>query len=328
MSLIASVVELDRRAGASDEDRPAWLAERKGGITATELRDLMIHKISEKRLIDMKLGRKPESDWTGPYAAYGKEREPEIAREVAQRWNIMPETRLFHAADEPRFMCSPDGIGVNFDELIQGCEIKTAELSLAPWDPAFHELGYDVQCQWCMRVTGAKRWLLAHEERHGVPGDFWPGERHFHWIDRDDALIAEAERRARRFLEALDAARAEPWVPAEIDEELDTHAVNYLRFLAEENAAREAKQREWAALLAARKSQTSTLARVTFTPATSGEVEETDLEAAEAANPEIFAEMARISKAWDDHVAKFKKLVPVKGRDRLRVTAVKTKEME
>ena len=34
--------ELEARAGASDQDREQWLAERRRGVTATELRDIML----------------------------------------------------------------------------------------------------------------------------------------------------------------------------------------------------------------------------------------------------------------------------------------------
>lgn len=319
---------LEARAGASDQDRPAWLAERRSGITATEIRDLMRHKVSEATLIARKLGRKPESDWVGAYALYGREREPIIAAEVERRWAIHPESRLFHAADEPRFMCSPDGIGVNFDEEIQGSEIKTSEEDLSPWLPLFSKLGYDLQCQWCMRVTGAQRWLFVWEERTGVPEDFWPGDRHFYWIDRNEAVIADMDHRARAFLEALDRAAAEPWEPGEVDEELDTHAVNYLRFLAEENAAKEAKAREWAALQAAGRSQTSPLARVTYSPGAVVEVEEIDFAAAEAAAPEMLKILRAAQAAWDEHCEGFKTTKKVTGRPTLRVTAVKQKELD
>src|SRR5207302_198902 len=85
---------LELRAGASDEDRPAWLADRRSGITATEVRDLHLKKISRVKLIGQKLGRVPEgSDRRGKQAAWGHEREPEIAREVLARYAMVPESR-------------------------------------------------------------------------------------------------------------------------------------------------------------------------------------------------------------------------------------------
>jgi hypothetical protein len=312
-------------AGASDTDRPAWLAERRLGVTATEVRDLMVHKVAAPTLVARKLGRKAESDWTGAYAAWGKMREPIIAAEVQTRWAIQPESRLFHAPVESRFMCSPDGVGVNFDEEITGSEIKTSEEDLSPWLPLFSKLGYDLQCQFCMFVTGARRWLFVWEERFGMPGDFWPGERHFYWIERDDAVIARMVTVASGFLAMLDVARDEPWLAAAFDEELDTHAVNYLRFLAEENAAKEAKQIEWAALLAAGKSQESPLARITYRAPATVDVDEVDFEAARATllGAEMHRQMQAAQAAWDAHCEKFKTTKQVTGRPTLRVTSPK-----
>ena len=50
-----AVADLMSRAGASDQDRPAWLAERRGGVTATEIRDLAIGKKRQGELVDLKL---------------------------------------------------------------------------------------------------------------------------------------------------------------------------------------------------------------------------------------------------------------------------------
>lgn len=319
---------LEALAGASDEDRPAWLGERREGVTATEVRDLMIHKVAKRTLIDRKLGRKPESDWTGPYAMWGREREPLIAAEAERRWNIRPERRLFHAADEPRFMCSPDGVGVNFDEEVQGGEYKTSEEDLSPWGERFKKLGYDLQCQWCMRVTGARRWLFMWEERFGQPGDFWAGERHFHWIERDEAVIEQMERVARGFLRDLDEAAREPWVmPPGVDEELDTHAVNYLRFIRERNEAAEAAAAEYAAIKAAARSQVSPLTRITYNPGSPGEVDVVDVTAARAANEDLYLQMQAAAEAWAEHCKKFTKKVPVPAKPVLRVTPVRV-EME
>ena len=51
----AAVLEtLEARAGASDQDRPAWLAVRRTGITATEIRDLYQKRITIPALVDRK----------------------------------------------------------------------------------------------------------------------------------------------------------------------------------------------------------------------------------------------------------------------------------
>lgn len=329
------LVSLEQRAGASDQDRDAWLADRRAGITATEVRDLMLRKISIRELVDRKLGRVPEvGDLSHiPVIGWGKLREPIIALIIQNRYGIRPESRVFRAADEPRFLASPDGVGINFDEELLIDEIKTAGRDIAPWSDAYADKGYEFQMQWGMRVLGANRCLYAWEIREELGSNaFVNGELRFEWVERDEKVIAKLEAIARKFLAALDKAASEP--APEIDEDVDTHAVNYLRFLDAESRAAEAKKREYAALLAAGKSQTSEMARVTFTPASVGEsgtVEEIDYATAEAANPDLFLKMQQVSEAWARHCEKHKREVPVPGRKsaaRVTVTAVKPPKTE
>lgn len=334
---VAVLERLEERAGPSDADREQWLAERRTGITATEVRDLYLRKISVRELVDRKLGRVPDvGDLSHiPVIGWGKFREPHIAAIVEQRFGIRPESRVFRAADEPRFLASPDGVGVNFDEMLQVCEIKTAGKNVAPWTDSYAEKGYEIQQQWVMRVLGAQRSLFAWEKRETLPdGQFVNGELQFEWVARNDLLIEKLEALARRFLKALDKAAAEPVPEAEpIDEVLDTHAVNYLRALDLEREAKALKAPAWAALLAAGKSQTSALARITYNPGTELEVEDVDFEAAKAANATLHArlELAHAAlrdaeAAWSEHCEAFKTTKTVTGKPILRVTPVKQKE--
>lgn len=341
---VGPLEDLESRAGASDADRPAWLANRRGGITATEIRDLYLKKggareVAKRKLIDQKLLRvKDDGDLVGraKVPAWGKHREPEIAAEVLARYGMDPESRVFRAADNPRLLASPDGIGQNFDEELLVAEIKThdPELDVAPGSAEFKKKGYHPQIVWQMRVTGARRCLYATEERLVDGTWFKPGEQRFYWIEWDDVaekVAAELEDIAVDFLAALDAAAAEPYDGPVIDEEIDTLAVNVLTGRVYETQAKELKDPAWAGLLAlcegrAAFTQESVLARVTWTPGEPGESTGPDVEAAKAADPELFAEVQALSQRWNEHAAKFKKTVMVPGKSRLTVTAVKQKE--
>lgn len=324
----APVLEaLEARAGASDTDREAWLAERRTGITATEVRDLYLRKITQKQLIDVKLCRVPAMDLSHvPVIAWGNEREPVIAAIIADRYpGIRPESRVFHG-ENPRHLASPDGLGLyGFDEEVTVSEIKTAGKDIAPWTDAYAEKGYEIQQQWVMWVLGARRSLYAYEFRLDGAQGFVPGALGFEWVHRDDALIVKLVKLADQFLAALDKAAAGSVPEVEpVDELLDTHAVNYLRFLDEEKTAKEAKEREYRAIVAAGKSQTSTLARVTFTPAKDGvelEVPEVDFDAAKEADTALWARkqlaeasLASAEAAWSEHCEGFKKMTTVTGK--------------
>lgn len=337
---VAVLDALEARAGASDTDREAWLAERAGGITATNIRDLMLGEVTDEELADLKLGRKVDSFSGNAYTAWGNEREPVIAAVVQQRYGIAHESRVFHAASNSRHLASPDGVGVDFDEALRVSEIKTvgAKYDLVPWGADFEAKGYGYQVQWNLHVLGAERCLFSWEERLGMPGRFRPGMLRHEWVARDEAVIARLVERADRFLAVLDARAASPAPEADeavIDEVVDTHAVNYLRFIDEEKQAKAAKEREYQALLKAGRSQTSTIAKVTYTPAKPGavvEVEDVDYEAARwvGNGPTFFARLQDAQRQWDEHCDQFKVTRQETGKGtaaRVTVTAVKQKGM-
>lgn len=304
----AVLADLEARAGASDKNREAWLAERRSGVTATEIRDLYLGAITVQDLVDLKLGRKTDTFAGNRYTDWGNAREPIIAGELAGE-GFVAESRVFHHPENSRHLASPDGIRVTWEEEIEISEIKTAAYDLPPGSPALAKKGYVPQMQWLMHVTGGVRGRLAVEERIEMPDrTFEPGTLHRHWIERDDALIARLINIADAFLAELDRQR-EHGAP-EIDEDVDTHAVNYLRGLAAEKEGKALKESSYKALIAAGVSQESPLARVTFTPGkpdTEFEDVVVDLGAAAAAHPKETAALARakarvekLQAAWDE----------------------------
>ncbi len=334
--------ELEERFGPSDEDRPEWLGARRSGLTATEIKELWMASPGQRvllqaELIEKKLGRKQDSFQGNKYTAWGKEREPVIAELVRERFGIQPESRLVRAAANSRHLASPDGIGVGFDgELVIG-EIKTSGKDIAPESPAFVATGYLVQMVWQGYVIGARRCPYAWELREGAGTDadpFVPGVTGFHWVDLDEhrALLEELLAIADAFLAALDAAASEPFAEAEVDEELDTLAVNVLRGRDLEKQAKELKEPSWKALLDALGErgvpfqQESVLARITYTPGEESESEGPDVEAAKAADPDLFAEVQALSKRWNEHQAKYRKTDVKPAKPSLTVTAVKPKK--
>lgn len=354
MSVAVSVLEeLMARAGASDQDRPAWLAERMTGVTATNIRDLYLKGPTYKReLIEEKLGIRENTFNGNAYTAWGTEREPVIAAAVQERFAIAPETRVFRAADNARFLASPDGLGVDFDEQLRGSEIKTAGKDVSVGSEGYIEKGYELQMTWCMRVTGARRWLYAWEYR--LPGEstqFTAGQLSFEWVEYDEALADRLVMIAEEFLAELDAERArrDAGEGPVVDEELDTLAFNYLRFLGEEKSAGTAKAEAFKALKVALAphatfSQEGVLARITWTrggaSTMSGQV--VDEVAAREASPKVFEALtkaeesagraqerlekakAAVEKVTAAHLVSGEVVKTVK--ENLTVTNVKTKE--
>ena len=295
-----ALADLYARAGASDQDYEAWLAERRTGITATEIKELHMRKIGRRSsksmqdLIDEKLGRKVDTFRGNRYTDWGKEREPIIAARLADE-GFSDEHRVFHSITDSRNLASPDGLSVDFDGELEISEIKTAGYDLPPGSERFDAKGYLFQVQWSMYVIGAVRCRFVVEERLENPdGSFFPGAEHRYWIERDDALIAELVKLADEFLAEIDRQREEGG-PV-IDEEQDTNALNYLRGLAAEKEGKALKEASYRAAIARGISQESALARVTITPGTPDEETEeevVDLDAAEAAHPKEAQQLAR-----------------------------------
>lgn len=295
MSAVLSdaLTDLFSRAGASDTDRAAWLAERASGVTATELRNIMLASNRDQAIKDLvKMKREGDSFTGNAYTDWGNEREPVIGEWLAG-FGVIQESRVFHAEQNSRFLASPDGLAVDFDGLLILDEIKTCGHALPKGSAALAAKGYEWQMQWCCLVTGAIGSWLTVELRHGTPRDgFTPGERSREWFPRDETKIAQMIAVAERVLAAMDAEPVEEL----IDEVVDTHALNYLRGLAAEKEGAELKKTAYAALLAAGVSQESPLARVTYSPGKPGsefDEEVIDLDAATAALPKETAALAR-----------------------------------
>lgn len=204
----AVLADLEARAGASDQDRPAWLAERREGITATEVRDLYIRAKSTAKLIAIKLEQEAERDLGAfiPRIRHGKHREPIIAEQLRGE-GFVPESRVFHHPENTRHLASPDGIRVDFDENLDVAEIKTDEHGIEPGTDAWTATGYSIQAQWVMYVLGARRCRFAVEDCIRTADGFEPGELRRYWVDRDDDLIAELVTLADDFLAAMDDMR-------------------------------------------------------------------------------------------------------------------------
>ena len=347
----AAVLEaLADRFGPSDADREEWLAARRQGITATEVRDLWLldpgrRVLAMRELAEKKLGRRADSFSGNKYTAWGKEREPVIAELVRERYGIEPESRLVRAVENPRHLASPDGIGSGLVADLVIAEIKTAGKDIAPGSPAFLTPGYLAQMVWQMYVVGATLCLFAYEQRLGAGTDddpFVPGETGFGWFSAEEheGLLAELLAIADEFLAVLDEMGAEAFVEADIDEELDTLAVNVLRGRELEAEAKALKEPAWKQLQAVLDErgvpfqQESVLARITYTPGEETPVEVIDEVAAVEADPGLWDEMlqaaqeseriAGVMARWAEHKAKFTRPgKPSMGKSRLTVTAIK-----
>lgn len=213
------------------ETREAWLEQRRGGITATEIRDWGTGS-KRRDIIAFKVTGKMEDLSDNIYVNHGNRREPVIAEWIEGRFGITPCDYVYSHGANSRWLASPDGISLDpfTRELLVGAEavlseIKTSKYDLMPGrldadrvllevdqSSKFAQSNYYTQMQWQMLVMNAARTLFVWEQHNGIidpeTGTFTPaGPPEYAWIERDDRLIEVLIEQAEKALAEIDAAR-------------------------------------------------------------------------------------------------------------------------
>jgi hypothetical protein len=264
---------------AKPETRAPWLAQRQGGITATEIRDW--GQGSKKREI---INFKVTGDWadlTGVQAVdHGVRREVVIAQWMQGKFGIEPSNALYAHPENPRHLATPDGVTLDpfSRELVVNsvgaavAEIKTSAHDLTPgkmdgsrWlieidrDSYFLKSNYYTQIQWQMYVMNATVTLFIYERHNGEidseTGTYTPiGAPEWCWIPRDDALIdVLVNKVAPAALAEIDAARTAlkpdglPPV-SDFPSEDAVLVAEVLRGRTAESTAKTSRERAWKAL--------------------------------------------------------------------------------
>ncbi len=288
MNAIVPIKGVPDGKGSSDPAiRQAWLDQRRGGVTATDIRDC--GQGSKRRAIIMEKvtgdqGREGQKIVNGHtldfYAEHGNRREPVIAEWIERNFGIAPCSEVYTRGDNPRHLASPDGVTVDpfTGALVVGdsharlAEIKTSTRDLMPgaldarrWlievDPSsdFSKKNYYTQMQWQMYVMNAAATLFVWEQHDGKvdpeTGTFTPiGTPEYAWIPRDEKLInVLVNEVAPRLLAEIDAARLGT-TPGDLPPVGDVPA-EHLALVADllkardaEATAKAAKDKAWAAL--------------------------------------------------------------------------------
>lgn len=290
LTLVQPVQGVPDGAGSNDPSiREAWLEQRRGGITATEIRDWGTaskrRDIIAGKVTGVEADRDVRVRSTGfsldDYATHGRVREPIIAEWIQRRFGIVPCSHVFAHGEHPRHLASPDGVSREpfSGELIVGAdaslaEIKTSTKNLMPGrispmrvlleideSSEFARKGYYSQMQWQMWVMNAARTLFVWEQHDGKVdpdlGTFSPiGTPEYVWVPRNEAHIAALVQRAERALAEIDAARVSmtsdqvPVTAEGLDAERAQLVSDYLAAVDAESAAAKAKKAAWEALQA------------------------------------------------------------------------------
>lgn len=176
----------------SSSDRIAWLRARAQGVTATDVARM----VSERSIASVVLEKQGRGPWFSGNSAtrYGRDREPQIARWVADHFSIAPSNALFHAEVDRRHLATPDGVDDDGRVL---AEIKTTVKPLTRIPRPYLR-----QMWWQQHVLGAERTLFVWEQHD----EYVPvGPPRYQWVERDDAEIARLVTAADRLFELLAA---------------------------------------------------------------------------------------------------------------------------
>ena len=212
--------------------RQPWLDFRRGGITATEIRDW--RQGSKRRAIITHKVTGVDDDISNVAAVrHGNLREPVIGEWVLEEFGITPTNAAFAHPDNPRYIASPDGVTLDIfsGALVVGTpdtallEIKTDSEDLTPGPvdgdqtlihvkpgSKFDKMGYYAQVQWGMFVMNAATTLFVYERHTGEvdpeTGTYIPdGPPQYAWIPRDQDVIDTLVEMADDALAQIDAAR-------------------------------------------------------------------------------------------------------------------------
>jgi predicted phage-related endonuclease len=191
---------------ATSEDRPAWLAARRGGATATDIASLGGAAPSRAAMERIAADKRAElKEWSGnKYTRHGNAREPMILEWVARKSRaggfgsgaLIPSHDLFAHPDDHRYLATPDGRSEDWDYGRELVEIKTTvkDFVTIPAD-------YLRQVYWQQFVMGAERTLFVWEVHENfVPTTMEPP---FRWIPRDQAAIDDLRAKADILLDFM-----------------------------------------------------------------------------------------------------------------------------
>ena len=149
-----------------------WLEFRRKCLTSTDAAKIISKNFTATVFLDSK--SKPYSGFMNKYMEFGNMREPEIIKQMSEKFQIEPNDNILQHGLFPNFTATPDGMGERFT-----VEVKTS----------IHGLEYNIkkyyaQIQWQMFVTG-KTYSLFIVEQHK---DFVPQEIFYTFVQYDSFI--------------------------------------------------------------------------------------------------------------------------------------------
>lgn len=166
---------------ALSSDRDAWLAARRKGVTATEVRDAST-PAGFKEVLERRTN--PTEIISNAYMQFGTDNEAWILGWLKNETGIMPSAWLIAAEGNPQYLATPDGLSLDHTRI---AEVKTGGKEIN--NPS---LAHRRQVQWQLFCSGAESAVYAYMLRAEVNGIFVPAwlEPKTWLIERDETMIA------------------------------------------------------------------------------------------------------------------------------------------
>jgi hypothetical protein len=194
-------------------DEELWLAERRKGVTATEIAKLATgQKAARRDIFEEKISGL--RSFTGNrYSDWGLEREIALSNRLELEFGFEASDILFFAPENSRHLATPDAVWLGEDS-VKVAEIKTSKNDLNPEGRFFSKTTYLDQMQWQIYVAGETctecLFMWEQHDDNWIQDEFGvfrpePLLAEWVWIPRDDERIAELILIADEFLAELDS---------------------------------------------------------------------------------------------------------------------------
>ena len=164
------------------ENREAWLAARRGAVTATEVAKASTPAGFAEALEER---RNPTEVVPNEYMTFGSDNENWIALELKRQFGLMPNTWLVAANNDPRHMATPDLLSLD--------HVKIGEVKTGGTEPKNPPLAHVRQMQWQMYCTDATSCVYGFMLRAENAEGFYPAwmQPKTWLVDRDNDMIAQ-----------------------------------------------------------------------------------------------------------------------------------------
>lgn len=184
----------------TSDNYEAWLAARRGAVTATEVAKAATPAGFEAAVSE-RLNRVEVIQ--NDFMRFGSEHEVWLAEHLEREFGVRPNRWLIASADNPTHMATPDGLSEDHTRM---AEIKTGGQE-PPTPPVQHlrQMAWQFRCnEFAEEIVYA---FLLRKNVNGVLMPAWPAPRT--WIvRRDEALIEKLIRVADRLVAAVEERTA------------------------------------------------------------------------------------------------------------------------